>query len=409
MADATTTPKIPGKARHWCITINNYGDADLCQFENTQQLATYYIYGKEVGDSGTSHLQCYIVFKTAKSLATLKKIWPTGHFEHKYDKSTPLQASDYCKKDGEFMEFGILPEAQSRNGGDATKHKWEEIKIAAQQGRLEDIPAQVYVGHYKNLKQIKFDNMAKSKDLKKPCGLWIHGESGVGKSYYARTHFPDAYIKMMNKWWDGYDGEEIVILEDIDPNYATSMHYFLKIWADAYAFPSEIKNFKLENIRPKKFVVTSQYKPDALWFGKDLEAIERRFTLLEITKNPIKEIARKKIQADMNKRKAEIEKMEQVLKKPKLLKQDNMGRIVPNDKPVVQTFLDQTLDTNTDDWFESKKPPIPIKPLNALVEAVDLISDSSSSDIDDSDESPDSGDIRSEDEWSTSSTSEYSM
>lgn len=420
MEHATTALQSLGKAKHWCITVNNYGDADICQFENTQECATYYVYGKEISDSGTRHLQCYIVFKTAKGLTALKKYWPTGHFEHKYEKSTPQQASDYCKKDGDFMEFGLLPEpkhaagsrAGSGKGGEATKHKWEEIKKLAQQGDLEAIPAQVYVGCYKNLKQIKMDNQPKSSNLKKPCGVWIHGKSGVGKSYYARNKYPDAYIKMMNKWWDGYNGEEVVILEDIDPNYGQSMHYFLKIWADAYAHPAEIKNFKLDNIRPKKFVVTSQYTPDEIWKGADLEAIERRFIKMEITKNPIKEMTKKKIQEDIRKRKAELEKMQEVIKKPKMLKQDANGNIVENKNPVVQTFIDETIQPagfKFDFTEKSKKPKFEFnEPLDALVETI-TISDSESDDScsDSESQSESSGPIDSDEEWSSSSESIY--
>lgn len=308
-----------GKAKHWCITVNNYGDADICQFTNIEESATYYVFGKEVGDSGTRHLQCYVVFKTPKSLAMLKKIWPTGHFEHKYLKSTNIQAATYCKKDGNFVEFGIIPEEGRALGGEKTKENWALVKTLAQEGKLDQIPPKVFVGCFNNLIKIRDAFQPPVANNKKPCGLWIHGKAGAGKSFKARSDYPQAYIKMMNKWWDNYDNEEVVILEDFDLSYSTSMHYFLKIWADAYAFRGEMKGTS-RMMRPKKFVITSQYTPSQIWNGLDLEAIARRFTLLEVTNSSIKKL--------INKRTAELEKMNEVTKKPKLYKED-AGIIVP--------------------------------------------------------------------------------
>lgn len=65
---------------------------------------TYHVYGIEKGNNGTPHLQGYVEFENKKSLAQLKEACPRAHWEPA--RGNPKQASDYCKKEGEFTEMG---------------------------------------------------------------------------------------------------------------------------------------------------------------------------------------------------------------------------------------------------------------------------------------------------------------
>ena len=86
---------------------------------------------------------------------------------------------------------------------------------------------------------------------------------------------------MNNKWWDGYDNEEVVIMEDFNMEQAKHLAHHLKIWADHYPFMAERKGGSML-IRPKKIIVTSNYHPEEA-FGEDktgsLEPIMRRFKM----------------------------------------------------------------------------------------------------------------------------------
>jgi len=46
---------------------------------------------------------------------------------------------------------------------------------------------------------------------------------------------------MVNKWWDGYAGEEEVLLEDVDKSHSPWLGSFLKIWSDHWEFRAEVK------------------------------------------------------------------------------------------------------------------------------------------------------------------------
>ena len=81
---------------------------------------------------------------------------------------------------------------------------------------------------------------------------------------------------------DGYDDEDVVILDDWDP-YMAAQGGDMKRWCDRYVFPAEIKG-AVRKIRPRKLVVTSQYRINECWVDKKtVAAIERRFTVVDMT------------------------------------------------------------------------------------------------------------------------------
>lgn len=131
--------------------------------------------------------------------------------------------------------------------------------------------------------KIASDNKKRPEDLTDTLNFWIWGASGTGKSHEAQTICDRdlIYIKDLSKWWDRFNDQPVVLIEDMDV-YSREYTRCLKLWADKYAFPMEIKNGS-GFARPKIVVVTSQYSIDQIW-AEDKEsrdAINRRFISLE--------------------------------------------------------------------------------------------------------------------------------
>lgn len=270
---------MTAQGKNWCFTINNWISLDE---ENIRSWPyRYYIYGKEEApETGTPHLQGYVIFNKNFRLAGVKKLSPTAHWE--LARGSTEQNIVYCSKSGVVEEAGEKPMTK-RQLGEQEKERWDTAWNAAKEGRFEDVPSDIKFRFYRAMKDIAKDHMVKPDDAEDVTGVWIYGAAGVGKSRKAREDYPGAYLKMQNKWWDGYQGEDYVILDDFD---SKELGHHLKIWADRYSFLAETKGGAL-HIRPKKFVITSNYGPDDSKFDWDAEmreAIKRRFHVIHMTR-----------------------------------------------------------------------------------------------------------------------------
>lgn len=112
---------------------------------------------------------------------------------------------------------------------------------------------------------------------------WWVGPTGTGKSRNLWSLYPDHFSKPLNKWWDGYDDQDVVALEEWSPsNECTASQ--LKIWADRYPFNAQIKGGTLLKIRPKKIIVLSNYTIEECFPNvQDQLPIKRRFKVKKFT------------------------------------------------------------------------------------------------------------------------------
>ncbi len=199
-------------SRNWLLTLNNPEDLaqDYLERIHGSLKAVYTVGQLEKGEEGTPHIQFYMNFKAPCRPSVFKKYDKSIHFEKVL--RTEDKAALYCMKEDTRLEgpfeFGLKPVRRN------VKTDWDEVFANAKSGDIDKIPADIKIKHYGNLKRIQKDYMV-VQDAPELRGVWIHGRAGVGKSRYARDHYPDHYPKLCNKWWDGYQGQEHVIMDDI--------------------------------------------------------------------------------------------------------------------------------------------------------------------------------------------------
>lgn len=265
------------------MTLNNPVETaqDYLQAIYTALKAKYCCGQLEKGENGTFHLQFFLNFKDAVRPAHIKKFDSKLHVEIVKINNG---AHTYCMKEDTRIEgpweFGEKP-VQRNN-----KTDWEEVKQNAMTGKIDKIPADIYVKHYRNIKQIEKDHMILGPDAEGVRGIWLWGDTGLGKSRYARSELcrdTTPFIKWCNKWWDGYQSQTHVLMEDIDPSHKCLGHH-LKIWTDRYATTGEPKGGSLP-LKHTHFIVTSQYSIEQIWEGdiQTIAALRRRFRVTHFT------------------------------------------------------------------------------------------------------------------------------
>ncbi|VDN00565.1 unnamed protein product, partial [Onchocerca ochengi] len=241
----------------------------------------YAIIGRETcPTTGRQHLQCFLKFNSPVRFSTLQAKIPRGtHIESA--KGTDFQNFKYCSKEAIQEEIGTRPlEPKKRISEihDDCLRKYRRNELTREQF-ADDHPTFVM----RNMARIITYKNRFIEDREEPTELYlIIGDSGIGKSRFARKLSKSTYTKTANMgpWWDGYEQQELVILDDfygwISPvelfNLADSTQHMVPIKGGFVKFTS------------KAIVITSNKLPEHWWKPEVIKkyhmtAFNRRVTL----------------------------------------------------------------------------------------------------------------------------------
>lgn len=263
--------------RMWRFTWNNYPE-DITVEDFSKLKYSYLFYGKEIcPTTGTPHLQGYAEFKSGKRFSTLKK------FNDKISWRTCQASADanikYCNKDGVTFESGTKSSQGKRtdidNAMEAVKEGMSELELFENHSNV----AFRYPGAL-NRYRLLVEKKNRPKYLKKYVEV-RHGTTGSGKTSSVMEEYPDAFIVsegVTGLWWDGYDGEDVVLLDEFRGNIPLS--HLLRI-LDGYACQVSIKGGS-KYLNATKIFITSNVDP-SLWYKNadqaSVEALMRRITV----------------------------------------------------------------------------------------------------------------------------------
>ena len=111
------------QSKRWCFTLNNYTQGEYDLLCDALENCKYGVVGKEIAETGTPHLQGFCIFDTNRRLNAVRRyLGLRGHYEAA--RGTSEQASTYCKKGGDFREFGSLPNQGGKRNDISSFVRW---------------------------------------------------------------------------------------------------------------------------------------------------------------------------------------------------------------------------------------------------------------------------------------------
>lgn len=290
------------RARNFAITI--WKPEEMSSFQKfVGERCNYWVYGREIAPStGNVHIQAYMQFSNPQRFSTLKKIIPTAHLEESQAQNARA-AAGYCKKgsceqrpEGGWGEFFDSPHPtwEGEEGGTLKQQgKRTDLQQLAQQvlsgeTTVNDIareqPNSFHV-YGRTLERLQDLHDRKRKRDWQTQGYWIHGPTGTGKTRAIQETFgSNVYWHEMDDkgWWDAYNGEEVVALDDFRGEI--SFGKLLRL-ADRYPCTVPRRGRQPLPFLAKVLVVTSPLPPEQIYTalppGDSMDQLRRRFIVLE--------------------------------------------------------------------------------------------------------------------------------
>lgn len=267
------------KHRSFIFTENNPERGLLALREYVASLGVKSFTGQEEkGDQGTVHHQFCIQFRNPRSFQAVKSAFPRAHIEASHDF---VAASEYCSKEDTRTDGPVaINPPKKRDAKLGRKERNQQIMELGPEKALDE--GLISVSQYPNVvKAVALHSVRASsfQPLEKLDNLWLVGATGTGKSRHAReVAGDDLFVKPINKWWDGYNGESNVLLDDLALEHSCLRTHLLQ-WADHYPCPVECKGYTMQ-VRPKRIIVTSNYRPEDIWTREeDYKPFLRRFAI----------------------------------------------------------------------------------------------------------------------------------
>lgn len=105
------------RAKRWVFTHNNPTEEHELHWSLfAEEYCEYLLYGREQGESGTPHLQGCFILHVKRRLSQLRGLVPQCHLE--VMRGSVAQATSYCSKDGDTVDFGEPPTSQQGKRSD---------------------------------------------------------------------------------------------------------------------------------------------------------------------------------------------------------------------------------------------------------------------------------------------------
>lgn len=290
------------RSKNWCFTLNNPAQTDEDRLMGLTNVVDFLVFGREVGESGTPHLQGFVCFPSRKRLSQVISILGQCHCTIARNVQNSIA---YCKKDGDYETLGTEPEARQ---GQGQRNDLELFKADVKQGNVDlksirELHSEVYAKYTRFCIEYVNDHMKGERVVEHPLRTWqselntyLNGEindreivfvvdiiGNKGKSwffrYYEQNHEDNCQIILPGKKLD-----MAMVLEPGKRSYLFDCPRSKQGEFIQYDFLEEIKNgnvfsgkyeSKIKRFKTPHVVVAMNEEPDMSKLSSDRYRIIR--------------------------------------------------------------------------------------------------------------------------------------
>jgi len=220
------------RSRTWSLTIFNKVDSNGVEIskdidhwwniftkENESMRCTWLVCQLEsCPKTNRLHIQAGICYTNAKKWKTVRKIYGSHHSE---PAESDAALWNYCQKVDTRKE-GTLPFLLGSGPQQGKRNDLEVVANMIKEGKSVEEAAMAfplqYIRFHKGIEKLWIMRNLKHRTTKS-WNAWWSGTAGLGKTQAAvamTSSGHEYYLKDGTQWWDGYMGEEVIIIDDFD-------------------------------------------------------------------------------------------------------------------------------------------------------------------------------------------------
>nr|QJI53398.1 MAG: replication-associated protein [Circoviridae sp.]QJI53404.1 MAG: replication-associated protein [Circoviridae sp.]QJI53406.1 MAG: replication-associated protein [Circoviridae sp.] len=260
-------------SKRYVFTINNPQFEDYCAVLEflTEQNCVFAVCGEERGEQGTPHLQGFVNLRKKMRPAAVEENLG-GRAWLSRAKGTDEDNDDYCTKESTYHRVGEPQKQGARSDLKKVAALVDEGASLTEVARK--YPSQ-FIMYGRGIQMYAHVTRDIERDWKTEV-IVVIGPPGCGKSRFA-AEYPCTrkYYKSRGLWWDGYDGHDVVVMDDY---YGWLPYCDLLRLCDRYPLRVEYKGGMCQ-FSAKVIIITSNKHPNE-WYKSELDisAMYRRIT-----------------------------------------------------------------------------------------------------------------------------------
>ena len=259
----------------WVFTINNWTEDDISWVMALE--VSKLVCSKEVAATGTPHLQGCVTFKRKYTHKQVRKLHPSAWWEI----AKAAIDFNYCKKLGGEVVRDECNQAQGK------RTDIDLIREGLEAGdKMEQVVKKARTMQSIQFAKAWFQYTEKHLPINTKIDVfWYYGCSGTGKTKKVLTENQNSntelFIPLSFKWWDGYEGQDAVLLDDLRPTWCPIDQLLRLLDPYRYNYRVETKGSSRPLNATKMYITTPWHPADFLRDSQeDPQQLLRRITEL---------------------------------------------------------------------------------------------------------------------------------